>query len=80
MLCNNIIRTAIWEKNKQGMQDFNPTLLPSNLVVYLNKEAFERNDPARPGLQLPANIGKSDDDAVWILVPSLPDTQGVYLE
>ena len=71
---NYFIRKAVWLENKQ---DILKDISPVRLVVYLNKEAYNRKDPSRPGLQLPANIGISDDDAVWILVPTLINQSGI---
>lgn len=64
---------AVWEKNKQGLP---PTLLPSSLEVYLNKEAFDSRlaTPPLDEESLITGLGSNKISAVWILVPTLPQS------
>jgi hypothetical protein len=54
----------------------NPTKLshcdPSGLVVYANKEAFERNDQLNPRVKIGEELGKNDE--LYVVVPASKQT------
>lgn len=76
-MSNLFIRTAVWEKNRQGLP---PATLASQLVVYQNWDAFAESLPALPpNTRLTADFGTNEDNALWVVVPS-PTVQGIYIK
>ena len=83
LLCLKILgnfRYAIWTKNQQlNLKHCDA----SNLCLYLNKAEFEKRNSREtklaPGFKVTSEFGKLDEQAVWVVVPTIKtaDAQGI---